>query len=261
MKNLLLLLILFLSTFSNSIAQTSVPEKSYIHLYTDSVIYGEKVSYNTGFMIEPHITVDETKYRLDEVKFYNDGFGLKGNVMQATHGKALFANILSKGNLNIFQSSQNSVELTGGTEITGIEKSKLLRNYYNKDTDPLKKINYNNLIIDISDNAESLQALEKAHTYKIQERRLTTIGTVACLIVYLTYSFPSEFEITSNKIPISAIIFGAFSYYKALKKAKLKNEYYERTFEIYNRDEESLHLPNNISCSTETDSKAIILLI
>ncbi len=234
MKNLLIILIF--SLFSNSIAQTLMPEKRFIHLYSDSIIYGEKINYVTGFMVEPHLTVDETKYRLEDVKFYNSGNGLKGNVMKATHGKALFAHLITKGNLNVFQTSQNSFELSGANGHIGIEKSKLINNYYNKGTAALKKINYKNLIIDIGDNTESLQALEEAYIYKKQERRLTTIGTAACLVVYLTYSFPSEFEISSNKVPITALIFGAFSYYKALKKAKLKNESFKQTFEIYNRN-------------------------
>ena len=229
-----LLFILFCSIFTTSFAQTLLTEKSYIHLYTDSIIYGEKISYNAGFMIDPHLSIDGIKYRLDDVKFYNDGYGLKGNVMRATHGKSLFAKIIAKGNLNVFQTTQNSFDLSGG--YLGIEKSKLIKNYYNKGTTQLKKINYKNLINDISDNAESLQTLELAHTYKIQGQRLTTIGSVACLIGFLTYYYPSEFEVSSNVVPISSVILGAISYFIAAKKADLRNDYYERAFEIYNRN-------------------------
>ena len=90
--------------------QTNAVHKNYIHLFSDSIIYGSHISFDSGFMVEAHLNMDETKYRLEDVKFYNSGNGLKGNVMKETHGKALFAHIILEGKINLFQTTQRSFD-------------------------------------------------------------------------------------------------------------------------------------------------------
>jgi hypothetical protein len=187
-------------------------------------------------MIEPHLNIDDQKYKLDDVKFYDDGFGLKGNVMRATYGKPLFALRTIKGKLNLFETTQKTFDIVAYTNTNPyIYKTELKKGYYNKGTGFLKKINYKNLSVDLGDNYESSQELSEMFRLKKQQTLFTTIGSVGCLIGFITYNYSDQYNINSIYTPITSFIIGTASYLLALRKEKLKLKHLKASIEIYNK--------------------------
>tara|TARA_B110000967_G_C18702660_1_gene468658 strand:- start:111 stop:683 length:573 start_codon:yes stop_codon:yes gene_type:complete len=190
-------------------------------------------------MVEPQLNMDGQKYKLDDVKFYDDGLGLKGNVMKATFGKPLFALRTIKGKLNLFETSQKTFDIGGFTYPNNTNpyfyKTELKKGYYNKGTGYLKKINYKNLSVDLCDNYESSQELSEIFRLKKQQTLFTTIGSVGCLIGFITYNYSDQYNINSIYTPITSFIIGTASYLLALRKEKLKLKHLKASIEIYNK--------------------------
>tara|TARA_B100000795_G_scaffold141629_1_gene106056 strand:+ start:13824 stop:14534 length:711 start_codon:yes stop_codon:yes gene_type:complete len=167
-----ILLILFCSLFTNSFAQTLQSEKNYIHLYTDSIVYGEKLSYNTGFMVDPHIKLDGTKYKLDEVKFYKTNWAEKANIKLINGDKSKFVPKLIDGNLNLYAKE---------TKRLNSAYSKKTKTFYiNKGNSNISKVTYKNLKEAINDNSNCVPILE---AYKKVERGNRIVNTTAASLL------------------------------------------------------------------------------
>jgi len=173
-----LLFILFCSIFTTSFAQTIVPEKSYIHLYTDSIIYGEKVSYNTGFMIDPHFIVDSVKYKLDEVKFYKTNHVDRANIKLLNKHKSKFIPQFIDGSINLYAKEYNPISYRILYELGLIEKPNIF--YINKGYNNLSNVTYNSMSEAMSDNINCLPILEE---YRKVERGNRIVNTTAASIL------------------------------------------------------------------------------
>ena len=168
-----LLFILFCSIFTTSFAQTLLTEKSYIHLYTDSIIYGEKVSYNAGFMIDPHFIVDSVKYTLNEVKFYKTNWAERANIKLINKHKSKFVPKIIDGNINLYaKETKRSIRRSDS------EKTKTF--YINKGYNNLSNVTYNSMSEAMSDNINCLPILEE---YRKVERGNRIVNTTAASIL------------------------------------------------------------------------------
>ena len=168
-----LLFILFCSIFTTSFAQTLLTEKSYIHLYNDSIIYGEKVSYNAGFMIDPHFIVDSVKYTLNEVKFYKTNWAERANIKLINKHKSKFVPKIIDGNINLYaKETKRSIRRSDS------EKTKTF--YINKGYNNLSNVTYNSMSEAMSDNINCLPILEE---YRKVEQGNRIVNTTAASIL------------------------------------------------------------------------------
>ena len=168
-----LLFILFCTIFTTSFAQTLLTEKSFIHLYTDTIIYAEKVSYNSGFMVDPHFIVNSVKYKLDEVKFYKINGAERANIKLINGHKSIFVPKFIDGNLNLY-----AKETKRSIKRSDTEKTKTF--YIKKGDSNISKVSYENLKEAINDNSNCLPILE---AYKKVERGNRIVNTTAASIL------------------------------------------------------------------------------
>jgi hypothetical protein len=211
--------------------QTNAVHKNYIHLFSDSIIYGSHLSFESGFMVETHLNMDGQKYKLDDVKFYDDGFGLKGNVMRATYGKSLFAHIILEGKINLYKTSQKTFHHQPYTVLSAfidLNRKELKKSYFNKGISELKKTTFKNLVSEIGDNPNCTNAIQKYQRINKTSKTVNTVvgGLIASAIVFITYD-PSRRHLQPYVIPsllsvsIPAII---YRYMMRNKKEQLITE-------------------------------------
>lgn len=83
----ILLYLIFCCITSLSFSQSISTNKYYIHLFSDTTIYGEYIRFEHGFLQEPHLKIDGQRYNIDQVEFYENHFGNKANIKNLNSGK------------------------------------------------------------------------------------------------------------------------------------------------------------------------------
>ncbi len=155
--------------------------KYYLYLFSDSLLYGKEIEYKIPFLGPNYFNIDSRRIELDIVKFYQNETGFYANTKSLSFsGISSFAERLKKGKINLYEKTTKSqamghINPSTGMYMGGGGFSKTTY-YYNKGFGDLKKANYSNLIIDLSDNAESLLSLNKYKSLRKTEVTFYTIG-------------------------------------------------------------------------------------
>ncbi len=172
-KTQLTLLVLFNLSFLYGQVDES---RNYLYLFSDSVIYGRIIQYKKQF-VKPYFLINSTKVKPDLVKFCKNETGFYANLKNLnTWSSPDFAQRIRKGKINLYESR---VIYTNGMP-------KKIYNYYNKGFGDLKKANYENLHIDLSDNPESEKYLDKYKSFRDGEVLSAIIGGVAVIAGFAT---------------------------------------------------------------------------
>lgn len=195
--------ILLLTLLISSYKTVAQEDKYYIQLFTDSVIYGDELSFNSTFLSHNKVIVDNNKYNFDIVKSIYCSEGRLVNARMANAGKSIFCKQETNSKLNIY-TRLNPYALTKPF----LRKYKYKNSYYSIDHGDLKIINYKNLKSDIAINSSINNQLLDYHKYAMYQ---TTTGTIADIVKtagILSLYFPNHFKINEPAISITAIISG-----------------------------------------------------
>ena len=160
-----------LSALSGQINNIS---ETYLYLYNDSLIKFKNLEVKLTPTGIPYFQTDNSKIELDNVKFYKDFTGFYANAKNYYPSYLpLFAKQICHGKINTYQFTQ---ELT--TRPMRYYNDQMHYNllYYNKGFDDLKKINYRNLKVDLTDNPDALKHLNNYELCKISQTGFALAG-------------------------------------------------------------------------------------
>jgi len=203
MKKTGITILFFLILISQAHSQEN-KENEFLYLYSDSIMYGKTIEFTKPVFSKSYFTVNEKKIESKKVKFYYNGYGLYANTSSIRFtGKTNFIRRTTPGKINLYVTTTTSYSSTGPEEQTTIH-------YYNKGYNDLKKVNYKNLYMDMSDNSECLLLLQD---YKKTRNTLRTTGIVGvglALGSMLTYAFlnNNNYSLYEEKNPLPYTVVG-----------------------------------------------------
>jgi hypothetical protein len=176
-------------SFSCLHAQVDLP-KNFLYLYSDSLISGDRIIYESEFDGSSHFIVDSRRIHPEQVKFFQNEMGFFAN----THhfdiiGQTAFTERIREGKLNLYEGN-----FTGGQPYhpyynrhAYLTNEETHINYYNIGLGDLKKANYENLIKDLAGNQQSMSFLEQYRKTHSLSRKLLFIGGVAILAGFVSF--------------------------------------------------------------------------
>ncbi|MGX5691313.1 hypothetical protein [Arcticibacter tournemirensis] len=171
MKHFKTLAAMYLMYISAAFGQLD-ESKNFLYLYSDSVIYANRINLRRDFSGSLYFTVDSKIFHPEQVKFFNNYRGFFANVKDATfNGETAFSERIRKGKLNLFEEKTFTWEYDDDGDVYGRRyrerpQVSAVRNYYNIDYGKLKKATYANLSKDLAGNPESIQLLNKYESVK-----------------------------------------------------------------------------------------------
>jgi len=158
-------------------------QKHFTHLFSGKTIYANNIEYvsNSYFLI------DEKKEKKETVKFFKNYDGFFANMKHLNFsGSSSFVKREIAGNINLF--SRERITYTNMMGANGMmmfnpSPNLTISYYYNKGTfGELKKSNYKNLKIDLSDNIKSMVQLNKFKKVKQRETLLYILGSAVMTV-------------------------------------------------------------------------------
>lgn len=176
--NLKKLLVILLACFSLSANAQIDESENFVYSYSDSVTYADYVRLRTDFLGYLQLRVDSRKVPLKQIKFFNTDEGFFANTDRLTKtGKGIAERVI-QGRINLFQERTYRTFLNDEPYTYYHESPATVdvRMFYNKGYEDLRKVNYNNLKIDMADDLESLDLLEG---YRKSKRTSTTLYVAA----------------------------------------------------------------------------------
>ncbi|WP_316841249.1 hypothetical protein [Pedobacter gandavensis] len=148
-------------------AQSQVQNsKNYLYLYSDSIIYADKIQLRPDFSGYWQLRVDSRRVPADQVKFFNNENGFFANTRKLTFMRdAEFSERIIEGKINVFQErSYDPYAYDWHHRHENHSANPMAMSmYYNKGFGDLKKLKYRNLKNDLAGHPESMKFL---NTYK-----------------------------------------------------------------------------------------------
>ncbi|MDO3693735.1 hypothetical protein QVZ41_02595 [Wenyingzhuangia sp. chi5] len=193
---------LFSQSFTSYFNDGEVGEnKNYIYFYKgDKKEVKGIVRVKSPFLGKQKVEADGVEYNISTVQFYKSGEDFYGNIYNATNRNS-FARRILKGKVNYYESESavynapamgpNGQFMGGGGYSTRVDR------YYNKGFGPMKKANYENLVVDLVDNQESLLLLQSYK--KVRNREIFTyVFAAAATLGGLLTAFEGTGEMKSG---------------------------------------------------------------
>ena len=169
-------------------ARAQVDEsKNFLYLYSDSVVYGKRVTVRPDYAGFWQIRADSKRISAERVKFFNNENGFFANTRKTTLlGEATFSERVIMGRINLFRQTIYDEEYYGGRyrHRPVAQQPVDVHMYYNKGYGDLKKVSYANLKADMADRPASLDFLN-AYRKSLNNRNLLYVGAGAALLAGL----------------------------------------------------------------------------
>lgn len=145
-------------------ARSQVNEsENFIRLYSDSTVYASKVRLRPDFTGSWTIRADSRKVPINQIKFFNNEDGFFANVRKSNLlDQASFAERIIVGKINLYREvayTTTPYEMDFYRFRERTPQAVGTRMYYNKGYQDLKRVNYNNLSVDMADHARSMDLL------------------------------------------------------------------------------------------------------
>lgn len=166
-------LIIAMACYGLSATAQVQESKNFLYLYSDSVIYADRILMRMDLSDRLHIQADSRRISSEQVKFINNEDGFFGKIRKRRTGENLLAEKVIEGRINIFKSvSFDDLYYDQYHDKTGYRHLSVYRSrytsaqsvtgdiYYNKGYGDLKKISYSNLKNDMTNDKECLDLLE-----------------------------------------------------------------------------------------------------
>ncbi|WP_214226118.1 hypothetical protein [Pedobacter sp. B4-66] len=137
--------------------------RNFLRLYSDSVIYADRVRLRPNFSGTWQLQADSKRVRPELVKFFSNEDGFFANSGRLSFGRGTeFSERIVEGKINVYQEIPYDQFMYGREyRYRGRREPAVnLRMYYNKELDNLKKVSYSNLKNDMADNTQSMDFLQ-----------------------------------------------------------------------------------------------------
>jgi len=176
MRNLTFLLtLLSISAY----AQKSNP-RSYIQLMSGESIEGKELIFVAPSQNEPVFRLDGISYPAKEVEFFKNMHGYFANLGRIEgFDKPSFAMRIDKGRTNLYQRIDVGVyagaELMPGTNGEGLSDGTSFQ-FYNVGDEPLRKVGYSNMKVDLADNLGATAHLKDYRKFRFLQLGLIGSG-------------------------------------------------------------------------------------
>jgi hypothetical protein len=177
MRNLTLLLLAFLST--SAFAQKS-PPRNHIQLMSGETIEGKDLIFLAPSNIEPMFQLDGIAYPAKDVEFFKNKHGYFANLGRIEgFERPAFAMRIDKGRTNLYQ--KIDIDVYAGQQLNPGEKGEGLSDgtsfqYYNVGDEPLRKVGYSNMKVDLADNLGATAHLKDYRKFKFLQLGLIGSG-------------------------------------------------------------------------------------
>ena len=203
MKNLL---IIVMACYGLSARAQVDGSRNFVYLFSDSLVYANKIRLHPGFNGEWQVRADSRRIPNDRIKFFNndDGFFANTRRMNALRVSS-FSERIIEGRINLYQQNDYEPTAYGRWNRHGRTSNQVLdhRMFYNKGYGDLKKVAYENLYQDMSDDPESMGLLD-GYRKSISSRNILYAAAGASIVGSLV-----SFLVSSNKIGITKGEFGS----------------------------------------------------
>lgn len=166
-------------------------KEDYIYTYSGDIIKGENISFENSDNGQIYFKIDSFKLAASKVKFFNYNDQLWANTQFVHNAREIeFARRLYKGRMNYYEKEVTStlktfedLEIHTSVMMAAVSerKNKEIFAYYNKGFGDLKKVSYKNLMVDLSDNMESMKYLYQYKTLQNGSTTLFIVGVSAIL--------------------------------------------------------------------------------
>ncbi len=169
-------------------ARAQVDEsKNFLYLYSDSVVYGNRVTMRPDYGGFWQIRSDSRRFPSEQVKFFNNENGFFANTRKINFlGAVTFSERVIAGRINLFQQTVYDEGFYGRRYFHRpmVQQPVDVRMYYNKGYGDLKKVSYRNLKADMADRPESLDFLT-AYRKSLNTRNMLYVGAGAAVLAGL----------------------------------------------------------------------------
>ena len=169
---------------SISNAQEIDENKNFIYKNDETILYGKTISHNTPPLKDNYFKIDSLTIKSKDVRFYKSEEYFYGNTQNS---QSSFAIRIIKGRKNYYElNSSYSVPAFTQGGFGGYVQGSNSSYYYNRGFNTLKAANYENLSIDLKDNLESINYLNKHQDAKKKRTLANVLGGITALIGILT---------------------------------------------------------------------------
>jgi hypothetical protein len=177
-KLLTILTVLLVSSLCHS---QDIVNKNFLYLYSDSIVNGKTIKLKEPFLGSDYFTIDSKKISPYKVKFYKYNGQFYANTKAfSLWGSSDFYKCISKGKINLFEQEETYYSAGHFNAATGMYSggtvTRATKQYYNKGYEDLKKANYRNLAVDLSDNPASELHLTKLRRNRNAQIVLNIVG-------------------------------------------------------------------------------------
>jgi hypothetical protein len=177
------------NVFGNAFAQVD-ESKNYLYLYSDSVIYGNNIIYESWLDGSPHFIVDSKRIHPEQVKFFQTGMGFFANTRDLDiAGRTSFSERIRQGKINLFEKQIKDYPEHHYSRYSNPQEESSIAalNYYNIGFGNLKKANYSNLKTDLAGHPASMTQLKEYGRVQRLSKRLFLAGGTAILGGFVSF--------------------------------------------------------------------------
>lgn len=233
MKTKLTLLLSFLITVS--IAQNSVT------LFSGKKITGNKLIFKTPLFKKNYFLLDNKRYEMRNVKFYEKNYELHRN-LEKIYNYKMFAKNETRGKINLYyiiQTSHSPGMATAGGGMTPGMTTSSKRYFFDVDGENIQKYKYKNLKPYFEKNADITESYNSFKKYRKNTRGLFFISAVSVIATSFALSRAGndeegEISSTTYGIPftlgLTSAIVGFFRKNSESKKVKRLIEEYNLSY-------------------------------
>lgn len=160
MKQLFIMAMLCAALTSS--AQTKL-EGDFLYLFNDSVVYADRVTLRPSTYGSLQVRADSRQVPINQVKFINNRDGFFANTRNTSLIQpSSFAERIMVGKVSLFEGVPDELFVRNRWNRQEYLRSNspVSRLYYNKENGDLKKVRYQTLLEDLSDNKESMDLLK-----------------------------------------------------------------------------------------------------
>lgn len=196
----------------------------FVQLKNGDVHRGE-IQYKKPFLVAPYVLVNNThKYKLSNVKAYQTKDGYFRTVPTILSGE-VFARRVEKGRIDLY----SRVDIYYNWDTMG-SITTTRYDYFIKDKQPLKKANYKNLKVALSDNPESMRYLKEYKILSFVQGGLA-ITCIGLFIAGISQIEDDGLTSTGKGLMVGAVLVGNLSWIPHF----IRPEKIEQAIKTYNK--------------------------
>lgn len=183
MHALRILLFLLVAACSQLHAQVTPPSHQ-IRLHNGEVYSGTRLVYISPILRTSEFDLDGRKFESSEIAYFRNNHGYFANLNRIYNDKAeRYAFRIKEGKVNLYEEIE--IDVYGGDELDKGDSDSPNEmfatgesyQYFNKGDGEVKKANYKNLRMALSDNEESKKELNVIRNYRILQVGMIVAGT------------------------------------------------------------------------------------